>query len=701
MSKNGFYKSEKYRQRLCDYYTVNNGLLSNKALCLAAGPDGTVYIGTDIGLNYTKADGTFGSFKCESVKAAYTAKSGIVYFATSNTVFTAFDGKISPLQSFDSEIMEFGGTDDVYLLCANALYKLDGEKFERFFHNEANATKLACSSTKITATNNRVLSIVNGKRKHWMSIFPEHSSMPEFKINCIAFDTALGFLWLGTDKGAYIFDCKNNWFGHDEIDSLPAEEIYKIRFAEDGRVILSSEAGLIIINNGSRKYLPATRWACEKDINDAIAVGDSIWTATDSGVTKITEKEMTLKEKADYCFNLTEEKYVRKLGYVTGLHNIKNCDINTGVPRITDNDGLWTQTYIGSLAYAYAVTKDNKILEAARRSMKAMGYLAKVTGVKGFTARAVRFEGEPGYGTVVKRDGAEWHPAPNGECEWLGETSSDEMTGHFFGFSLYYDFCANEEEKAYIQEIVCDIVDHILENDYRLCDVDGLPTTWAIWAPDQLNGNNMWLWEKCINSLEMLTFLDVAYHISGDEKYRKEFLRLAIDEHYILNAAQHKKDDGHTCHIDDNLGFLCAATILRLEKDPAIRKYLLMGLKHHWEYERCEHSVLFNLIYSAFTDDITDLDYAIKTLYDYPLDFVSRPIYNSSRKNLVYDTEQEKWGEAPQLKEALDIDARVIHNYDSSPFRTNDGNGTQASSPTPFLLPYWFGRYYGIIKEDE
>lgn len=699
MIRKGFYKSEKYPQRLCDYYTVKNGLLSNKANCLAAGENETVYIGTEAGLNYTKADGSLGSFKCDAVNTAYTAKDGTVYFATSNKVYTAKDGKIAELQSFDEELYEFSGIDEVYLLAENTLYKLDNGKFERFFHNGAEARNLACSNEKITASSSKTLNIVNGKRKHWMSIFSQHSTMPDFKINCIAFDEKLGFLWLGTDKGAYIFDCKCNWFGHNDINALPEEEIYKIRFAADGRVILSSEAGLIILNNGSKKYLPATRWAMEKDINDAIAVGDSIWTATNSGVTKVTEKVMTLREKADYCFNVVEDIYVRKLGFVTGITDIEDYDINTGRPAITDNDGLWTQIYVGTLAYAYAVTKDEKILEAARRSMKAMGYLTKITGVKGFTARAVRFEGEPGYGTVVKRDGCEWHPAPNGECEWLGETSSDEMTGHFFGFSLYYDFCANDEEKEYIREIICDIVDHILENNYRLCDVDGLPTTWAIWDPDQLNRNSMWLWEKCINSLELLTFLKVAYHISGDEKYNKEYLRLAIDEHYILNAAQHKKDDGHTCHIDDNLGFLCTATILRLENDPAIRKYLLMGMRHHWEYEKPEHSLLFNIIYTAFTDDVTGLDSAIKTLYEYPIDFVKRPLFNSSRKGLVYDTEQEKWGEKPQLKEALDIDARNYHNYDSNPFRPDGGDGKSACSPTPFLLPYWMGRYYGIIEE--
>lgn len=697
--RKGFYKANKYPQRICDFYTADNGLVSNKALCLGADKNGVVYIGTDSGLNYTKADGTFGTFACDAVKSIYTTKDGTVFFAACNTVYTVKDGKIEELQSIESEIREFSGIDDVYMLADNALYKLENGKFERFFHNEAEAVNISISNEKIVAASGTNISIVNGKRKHWMTIFSEHCNMPVFNVNCLTFDESLGFLWLGTDKGCYIFDLKSNWYGPDELEALPAEKIYKIRFADDGRVIFSSEAGLIILKNGSKKYLPATRWACEKDLNDAIAVGDSIWTATNSGVSKITEKEMTLQEKAEFCFNLAEEKYVRTLGYVTGLHDIKNGDIYTGKPHGTDNDGLWTQTYIGALSYAYAVTKDEKYLEAARRSMNAMVYLTKITGIKGFTARAVRFEGEPGFGTIVKRDGCEWHKAPNGECEWLGETSSDEMTGHFFGFSLYYDFCANNEEKETIREAVCDIVDHIIEHDYRLCDIDGLPTTWAVWNPDELNRNNMWLWEKCINSLEMLTFLSVAYHVSGDEKYRKEFLRLAIDEHYLLNAAQHKKPDGHTNHIDDNLGFLCTITILRTETDPAIRKYLLMGTKHHWEYERPERCAFYNLIYGAFSDDYCDLELAAASLRDYPMDFVRRPLYNSSRKGLVYDTEQEHWGYPTQLKEALDIDSRQITNYDSNPFRVDGGNGTNACSPTPFLLPYWFGRYYGLIEE--
>ncbi|MBQ9850129.1 MAG: hypothetical protein IJO36_05475 [Clostridia bacterium] len=696
--RKGFYKSNRFPQKFSDYYYASNGLLSDKALCLAAGKDGTVYIGTDCGLNFTKKDGTFGSFTCGSVDVIHVLGDK-VYFAGENTLYHFSDGKITEVQTFEEKIKGISGQNEALVITSSVLYRNTNGKYSPFYSTDLPAQGLKISNGKLISFSDRALCIFAGKRKHWMCIFPEHSTMPEFRINCAEFDETLGFIWLGTDKGAFIYDNRNGWYGHNEIDCLPEEEIYSIRFSDDGRVILSSDAGLIVIKNGAAKYLPATRWACAEKVNDAIAVGNEIWTATDEGVTKITEKEMTLEEKADYCFDLIQKYFVRREGYVTGLGGIKNGDISTGTPNITDNDGLWTHTYLGALCYCYAVTKSEKVLEAARKSMHAMVKLTKASGIKGFTARAVRYEGDKGYGNLESRDWSEWHKSPDGECEWLGETSSDEMTGHFFGFSLYYDLCANDEEKALIKDVICDITDHIIENNYRLCDIDGKPTTWAIWTPSELNSNSMWMWEKCINSLEILTFLDVAYHISGNEKYRNEFMRLAIDEHYLINAAQHKKHDARITHIDDNLGFLCTATILRIEKDEAIRKYLLMGMKHHWDYERAEKSPLFNLIYGAFTDDMCDIDTAIKSLRDMPMDYSGKRMLNSKRRNLVYDTEQERWGEDPQLLIPLDFDEKICYNYDTNPYRTDWGNGTSTCSPSCYLLPYWFGRYYGLIEE--
>ena len=700
---NGCYKTGKFLQRDTEFFTSENGLNSDKALCLAADKTGGIYIGTDAGLNYLKADGSFGSFACGAVTSVFASGDGKVYFASDKTVYSFCDGKITELQVLPEAVAGISGDKDVYLITESAIYKLGAEKFEGYYITEAPARGVAASDGKIVGFSDRCFMIFAGKRKHWMCVYPDYSTMPRFKINSVTFDIKTGFIWLGTDKGAFIYDNSCGWFGNGDLCSLPGECVNNISFAPGGEVLFSTEAGLCILKNGTLKYLPATRYSCEENINDAVMCGNAVWTATDSGVSKITFTEMTLRQKADRYFEQTEKYYIRKPGFVTGVYGIKNGDMTDAKPCITDNDGLWTHLYVGALSYCYAVTKDEKVLEAARRSMKAAALLTKITGKKGFTARAVRFEGDPGYGTGLEeqRDWCEWHKASDGTTEWLGETSSDEMTGHFFGFCNYFDYCADDEEKAFIAEIIRDITDHIIENKYRLCDVDGLPTTWACWDPDQLNRNSMWLWEKCINSLEILTFLKVAYHITGDEKYQNEYMRLGVKEHYFINAAQHKRPDGRLNHIDDNLGFLCSATLLRLEEDENIRAYLLMGLKHHWEYERIEHCAWYNFIYGAFTGEPCDIDTGIKQLQDTPLNYTSFKMYNSKRKNLVYDTEQEYWGEDPQLTVPLDIDERVPCNYDTNIFQPDCGNSESAPSPSSWLLPYWFGRLFGLIEEKE
>lgn len=703
MKRTATYKLAKAPQRFCEFITAANGLASDKALCLGAGQDGTVFIGTDCGLNYTKADGSFGLFPCGAVSRIFTAKSGKTYFASGKVLYIAENGTIAEMQQFDEDITGISGDDRIFLTTASAIYELVEGAFVRYFGTEMPVEGLAAACGHIMTFSGKVLMIFAGKRKNWRCVFPDNSPMPLFKINCLAFDKTLGFLWMGTDKGVFIYDNRCTWFGHKEINALPEEEIFSIRFAEDGRVVLGSAAGLIVMNKGEAKHLPATRWACAEKVNDALCVGNDIWTATDAGVTKITEKEMTLKEKADYCYELTEKLYLRHEGFLCFLDNVKDGDINTGVPGISDNDGLWTHTYLAALCYCYAVTKDEKVLASARRCMNAMVKLTKVTGIKGFTARAVRYEGDKNYGIDLDKqiDWGEWHKAPDGICEWLGETSSDEMTGHFLGFSLYYDLCADEAEKALIREVICDIVDHILAHNFRLCDIDGLPTTWACWGPDELNRNCMWQWEKCVNSLEILTFLKVAFHMSGDEKYSREYMRLGQEEHYFLNIAQHKMEDGHTNHIDDNLGFLCSQVILRLEEDAAVRSYILMGLRHHWNYERIERNPMFNFIFGAFTGDVCDIDSAVDCLRSQPLDFVNRRILNTNRRDLVFGTEAEQWGGEPQLAAPLDIDERVFGYSDSNFFAPNGGNPATAHCPSCYLLPYWLGRYYGLIEEED
>ena len=273
------------------------------------------------------------------------------------------------------------------------------------------------------------------------------------------------------------------------------------------------------------------------------------------------------------------------------------------------------------------------------------------------------------------------------------------MTGHYMGFSLYYDICADEGEKAEIREAVCAITDHILENDGYLLDWDSKPTTWACWNEYALNNDSMWMWEKGVNSLEMLNFLKISYHMSGDEKYQKKYMELIEDHHFLINAAYHKRDDGHMCHIDDNLAMCNTLAFLRLEKDPAIRSYILMGLKHHFDYERVEVNPYFNFLYGAFTSQPCDVDASGKVREDYPLELLQPTIVNSKRKNLEYDDEPVRWGGQPRLAKPFAWDERPFSNLGLNAFRI-DGEQADAMAPsgTSFLFPYWIGRYFGVIE---
>ena len=63
----------------------------------------------------------------------------------------------------------------------------------------------------------------------------------------------------------------------------------------------------------------------------------------------------------------------------------------------------------------------------------------------------------------------EWHICEdNPDCEWLGETSSDEMTGHYFAYGIYFDLVADKKEKKKIAEVVKTITDHIIENNFYI-----------------------------------------------------------------------------------------------------------------------------------------------------------------------------------------------------------------------------------------
>jgi len=556
----------------------------------------------------------------------------------------------------------------------------------------------AIGSGQLYSANHRELRGLHGKRPRWSGISPDVSDMPSTCVNDMSAD-AWGHLWIGTDKGVCIYDAQRSWFTYENTVHLPEGNIKKIVIGKNGARYYGTDLGLIIQDGVNESFLGATRWLPDDEVT-AIAVSDDgnlLWVGTRNGVSRIVTSMMTLSGKAAHYQYLMEKYHVRE-GFTTIRELTVKHDMESGSVEISDNDGLWTGCYAAAQALRYAVTGEDEALALARRSMRAMLKLNYVTGIPGFPARAIRRPGEKGYGNGDE----EWHAATDeiGELEWKGETSSDEIMGHFFGLCFYYDLCADDAEKREITAALKAIADHILEHDYTLCDTDGLPATWSHWGPREMNGNDIWFWERRINSFELLCILRVVSHMTGDEKYDAEYKNLVQNHHYALNSMQHKLDDAHDNHIDDHLGFITMATILRYETDPMMRQFFLLALRHHWEYERVERCPWWNLIYGAMSGDICDIDVAVKSLREIPLDLIRHRIYNSKRPGLVWDEGQEYFGGSRQLKSPLPYDEKQVMMYDSNPFRADGGDGMSVEYGVIFLLPYWFGRFYGLIGED-
>lgn len=691
-------KYNAFKQDRRTRYDCRDGLPSCNVLSAGFDKEGKVWLGTDKGVAYFE-NGSFvvSSLFDGAVQAMYTDTDGNLWVACGCEVCTC-DG--NNRQMLDSNVVAISqdANGRLSLVTEKFLYKYENGSFVQWYWMEG-ATPLdmcAFADGEIFVAAGDSIKTALGKRLRWFNVTPETSKLPNSRIQAVAGDK-FGSVWIGTDKGVVVYDTRNHYVTKKDVKSLCSYNVKKILFGRSGKRYVGTDIGLMIYDGAKRHFYGAEYWLPDNEVTAVAesADGNTVWVGTAKGAACIETVMMTLEEKADFYQDYNEKYNVRDIGFIAQRAYTDYKDLSVGYVHITDNDGLRLGAYIMAMAYKYGVTGDEEALRLARRSFQAMMKLFDVTGLPGLMARCIRRKGDTAYyGNPDKK----WYDA--GEYEWFGDVSSDEVVGHFTGLSVYYDICADETEKATICKTLCAVVDHILENDYKLKDANGSYTRWGNWNPDDLNRNPDWAGEQGTNALEMLSFLKTVYHMSGNEKYNEEYIRLIKEEHYALNVMHCKEKDAHTCHIDDNLCFLAAIPLLSYETDPDLRYAYLTGMREHWEYERVERNPFLNIIYAAMTDENADVDLAVTSLKEMPLVYMKIKVLNSLRNDMVWDYSPEEFGEPPQLAEPLPYDEKPVVRYtrnhflaDSTPSKLTLIEGAS------YLLPYWMGRYYGIIGE--
>ena len=729
----------KFPQLTRTVFTSADGLASDNITALCYGADNCLYVGTDRGLS--KIDGkkiTTVDIGIENapISMLFCANDGHIFVGTGKSVIELSGKKIIASREFSSDAVAMKqGCDNVtWILTKTVLYRFPqgAKEFDLKIGVPGKGSCIAVfGNNKVyVGTESDGLHALVGKRWHWSELMEGVTGILSNNISCLDIDPA-GDVWIGTDKGVCVYDDNSYWLDNSKITGLPNGEITGMVTDSEGRRYFTTSCGLIILHNGKLSYYGYKRWLPDMHATGIVLSPDgSFCVSTASGGISVFKTEMmTLEEKAKRLRAFSEKYNVRKDGFVLerALEHEGVVSEDEGYVCTGDNDGLWTGLYLGALCFEYACTKDPEVRAAAHRSLLAMIKLTEITGIEGFTARSIRYIDEAGYGTGVRH---EWHHTADkdgNELEWLGETSSDEMVGHFYAYSNYFDLVADDEEKKLIASVVKKILDHILDNKFRLVDTDGVPTTWANWDPDLLNNDHKWIYEKGTNSLQILTFLKAGYHITGDKRYEDAFEYLIRDKHFAMNLMQYKILDGHLLHIDDNHDFLMISLLMRYVEDPKLRSVFAMGLTHHWDDEKAEHNAFFNFVYGACTGEQCDIETSVDELADYPMDQILWTLYNSWR-DLDWDMRPTEVGMIPQLYHPLPAHERRINSCDSNRVIADSGIASEAErlftksdDPTAFTMfpgtgddhgmylmactnythPYWFARYYGLIEEAE
>jgi len=661
---------------------------------------GNIAAVTENGIYRNTENGWSGEPNGSGWKTACVDNKGKVWIASTNSIQNedkSVKFKLPETASGDSILCLFWDELTLYVGTSNGLLAWNGKwkSIEAATGKRVNAIALENNGNLWLATNNGLLQrkgnqwvnlddvlMANGTGRTYISLYTSGEENKLlfgglFTVGCIA-ENGDNWMWSG-------------------MNGLPYGPVTTIRSDKD--VLWFGTAKGAIKKDNSWHYYLGKRWLPDDKVNDILSVDDhTVWIATPKGISQIQQVEMTLPEKAAIYENIIQKRHVRR-GLVNISHLSVPGDIYTSKTINEDNDGLWTSTYLAAECFRYAVTKNPEAKKNAIRTFEAMERLETVSGIPGLPARSyamVTDSVEQSRSPHPKR----WRPSSDPKWQWLDDTSSDEVVGHMFALPLFYDLVADAAMKQRIKVLVQQLMDHIIDNDFRLIDYDGKPTRWGIWTPDSLNHSTNWAYEKGLYSLEILSFLKAAVYITGNPKYEKTYRQLIEKHHYAENMLQAKKyGPFENSHSDDILTYFPYYSLSRYAAKDEYWPQYQKSLERTWSVSQSDKMPAWNIIASIVLQKDCDLQIAKEQLQEYPVDLIDWSMNNSHRWDLQKDPMVDRGGDK-QATRSVPIPESGISRWNTNPRKLDAGrNGNREETGTYFLLPYWMARYYDLIKE--
>ncbi|MEQ6122165.1 hypothetical protein [Reichenbachiella sp. MALMAid0571] len=533
-------------------------------------------------------------------------------------------------------------------------------------------------------------------------------------ISCAAIGKNGTEVVIGTSNG-YVFLSENKL-----ISNVPWPEITCIKEI-NGALWFGSTWGAYKLNeDGKYSYYSGERWLPDNHVVE-LEKGpeNTVLVLTKKGLGQIHFKKMTLEAKAMFYEKQVREKNIR-YGFNCSVSALSQSYASAKMGAQA-SDNLWTSMYLSSQLFRYKATGSEEAKLNAYEAFEAMERLHDITPIDGLFARSF----ERDYKVInTKKEGWEkkellsgspaliWMPGsdhPN--WTWRSTASSDQTVGQMFALISMLELVDDKDWRNRALKCLDDLMGYIVDNDYYIIDVDGEPTLWGKWNPDYVNSFPVNVGDRRLNSSNIISFLQAAYKFTGKEKYKTSAYQLMEEHGYLENltrpistispsdADEWSKTLSHEWnHSDDEMYFLAYWGLHPFAFTPELQAQYKESIKDHWQAERPEKNALWNLIYGMTTGATEfDLDESVWFLKNYPMDLRTWKMQNSHRKDIELISDNFR---GQTTKELLPLGETPLYRHNGNIYdldRNGDGQALISAGDT-WLLPYWMGRYMGVIS---
>ncbi len=335
-----------------------------------------------------------------------------------------------------------------------------------------------------------------------------------------------------------------------------------------------------------------------------------------------------------------------------------------------------TAAMLAAYSYRYAVTGEPHVREWCEKIIDGYLKLERVTGVEGWFARSFNRTGERLWHMDAYFFPRKWRESESMPgYYWLGDVSSDKFTDLCYSIGIFYDLAAEGEYKEIAADFLERVVGRVVDQDYRLVDIDGKMTLWGNFSP--------YLPRQRLNSMQMLAALKTAHRVSKNPRFRRAYHYLIDHHNYDDDTVMAKRfwtEDrthlhwGRNVPWDDKLASKALYQLLKHEDDGALRNKYLMSLHRHWhvwqmsDYER-GHDVYYPMFYQVFTGD----------------EVFTEEIQEAMKGRWGFDRNQRTFSIPQEDGETRRVESEEDHG---------------GIETTLLIRDYWFGRYYGLIDPE-